>query len=297
MSTTTELRTMSATFPPPGYVALKIASPSADTSFRNVNAPNGNASAGGPSVGSTASTLRSLYPRAARALVQRDFPLTQSLADSAFALLPPPSSESSIPDELDTQRRKWEILRITLETSVYISPLPSTPKNELKATLDSLPSTLRANQLLSAPALIATLHTRSVRLFSPDNSTSTATTTTSPSLLLPQGPRAAFLPAQILVTLVLASLKLECPEVGRSMIEDWLAQQDPINQRHQRHSAADREGYKRVVELFCLHVLPRLQDWEYAQEFLEYEQELPPDTRSVRLFFLFPQRLFLICDI
>ena len=122
--------------------------------------------------------------------------------------------------------------------------------------------------MLSPEALITMLHGRSLHLFTP---------TTDP----PQKPTAAFLPGQILVTLVLASLKLDCPDVGRAMIEDWLAKHG------QESDADDPKAYAKVLELYCLHVLPRLQDWEYADDFLAYERELPSEVRQVRLYPLF----------
>ncbi|OCB84667.1 hypothetical protein A7U60_g8187 [Sanghuangporus baumii] len=219
----------------------------------------------GPSTSSAISTLRSLYPRAAHALLQRDFALTHALIESAFELLPPPPPGfRSAPDALDTHRRKWEILRITLETSAYASP-PSSSSSSSSSTkrigvgADVLPPALRANLMLSAPGLITALHSRSVRLFTPRQ----------------QSPKAAFLPAQILVPLILSSVKLECPDVGRSMIEDWLAQRGSVDSRR-----SDAKGYERILELYCLHVLPRLHEWEYAQEFLEYESELPEYIRQ-----------------
>ncbi|THH04525.1 hypothetical protein EW145_g5457 [Phellinidium pouzarii] len=214
---------------------------------------NSNASTTGtavPSASSSASTLRSLYPRAARALLQRDVALTYSLLVSAFALLTPP--ESAVPGILDPHRRKWDILRITLETTVFATPPAS-------ADPEALPAPLRANLMLSAQGLIATLHARSVRLFTPQA----------------QSPKAAYLPAQMLVVLVLSSLKLHCADAGRSIVEDWLAQRESVERVRN-----DAEGYLRVLELFCLHVLPRLHDWEYAEEFLGYERELTPQSRQ-----------------
>ena len=211
----------------------------------------------GPS-SSAAATLRSLYPRAARAFLQRDVALTFSLLSSAFALITPPTASATLNDAFASHRRKWEILRLTFETTLYASP----PSNQ---DPDSLPSSLRANLMLSPEPLLATLHSRSLQLFTPSDSMQKATS--------------AFLPAQILVTLVLASLKLDSPEVGRSMIEDWLAKHG------QEPDADDPKGYAKVLELYCIHVLPRLQDWEYAEDFLTYERELPPDVRQVRSSF------------
>ncbi|RPD68443.1 hypothetical protein L226DRAFT_563909 [Lentinus tigrinus ALCF2SS1-7] len=204
------------------------------------------------SLSSAAATLRSLYPRAARAFLQRDVSLTHSLLTSAFSLIHPPASLATLNDALASQRRKWEILRITFETTLYASPPSQAP--------ETLPPALRANLMLTPEPLMTTLHSRSLHLFTPVDS--------------PQKATSAFLPGQILVTLVLASLKLDCPEVGRGMIEDWLA-------RHgQETDAGDPTVYAKVLELYCLHVLPRLQDWEYAEDFLTYERQLSPDMRQ-----------------
>lgn len=203
---------------------------------------------------STAATLRSLYPRAAKAFLQRDIALTHSLLTSAFALLVPPLYAGE--DELSVHRRKWDILRITLETTVYASPPPS-------ADPKAFPAALRANQMLSSQSLITSLHDRSLQLFTPNNP--------------PTRPSPFFIPHQILVTLVLASVKLGCPEVGKSMIEDWLARKNP----DVLSSDEGRLGYIKILELYCLHILPRLEEWEYAQDFLQYERELEPEMRAV----------------
>lgn len=206
---------------------------------------------------STAATLRSLYPRAARAFLQRDVALTHSLLSSAFSILSSPASVVTVNDALASQRRKWDILRVTFETTLYSSP-PAAQDPE------SLPSALRANLMLSPEPFIAALHNRSLLLFTPADS--------------PQKSSSAFLPSQILITLVLASLKLDCIDVGRSVIEDWLAKHG------QEDVPDDLKGYAKVIELYCLHVLPRLQDWDYAEDFLTYERELPSDVRQVRTY-------------
>ena len=209
-----------------------------------------------PPSSSTVATLKSLYPRAATAFLQRDVALTHSLLTSAFAILTPPFSTNP-EDSLSSQRRKWDLLRITFETTTYASP----PPNE---DPEALPAPLRANQMLSPQSFVAALHARSLQLFSP----------TAPL----QKPSSSYLPAQILVTLGLASLKLECPDIGRGIIEDWLAR------RGQTPVGDDHEGYAKVLDLYCLQILPRLEEWDYAGDFLQYERELPQHTRDVRHF-------------
>jgi hypothetical protein len=202
---------------------------------------------------STAATLRSLYPRAAKAFLQRDFALTHSLLSSAFALIDPPSSAPE--DELASYRRKWDILRITMETTVYSSPSPVDHT-------DTFPAALRSNQTMSPQSLINSLHNRSLWLFTP----------AVPGCQV----SSAFLPHQIAVTLTSAGVKLGCPEVSRSMIEDWLAQRVPND------TTEGQKGYAKVLEIYCLHVLPRLEEWQYAEEFLQYEHELDANLRDVR---------------
>lgn len=217
-------------------------------------------------------TLRAMYQRAARAFLQRSTTETQYLIDAAFQIIGPP--QTAAPDHLSSQRKKWDILRITLETTLYTSPpaaspqpptkgVPGLSQDLVRSASPSLNNNLRSNLLLSPPSLLATLHTRSLQLFTP----------------LSEKPSSAFLPAQILVSLVLASLKLDCAHVGRGMVEDWLARRPPPET--ETASPGVDEGYAKVVDVYCLHVLPRLGEWEYAKEFLSYEIELPVERRSI----------------
>jgi hypothetical protein len=86
----------------------------------------------------------------------------------------------------------------------------------------------------------------------------------------------AHLPPQVLITMVLASIKLGVPDAGRSIIEDWLAKRD-IRQ----DAASTEKEYDKVIELYCLHILPRLEEWDYATEFLQYESQLESIRRHV----------------
>lgn len=83
----------------------------------------------------------------------------------------------------------------------------------------------------------------------------------------------------MIVTLVLASMKLNVPEVGKGMVEDWLSGRgDP-----EEGSSGDEDGYEKIIELYCLHLLPRLEEWDLASEFLQYEGELHTANKQVRL--------------
>ncbi|KZP05843.1 hypothetical protein FIBSPDRAFT_738388 [Athelia psychrophila] len=199
----------------------------------------------------TAATLRSLYNRAARAFLHRDIEQTDSLIASAFSLLQPPSTLVS--DSLALHRKKWDLLRITLETTVYAAPADDKP----------VPAALRDNRVLSPQTLIQALYDRSLVLFTPAS--------------VPSKPTSAFLPSQVLIALVLSSMKIDCPDSGRTMIEDWLAKRGQYEE-----AQVDTEGYEKVLDIYCLHVLPQLEEWDYANEFLQYEGELPADKRKVR---------------
>ncbi|KAJ7745490.1 hypothetical protein DFH07DRAFT_833774 [Mycena maculata] len=185
--------------------------------------------------GRSTATLQKLYHRAARGFLLRDFPLVQTLNESAFALLAPPESEQG--DELSPWRSKWDLLRITLETTAHAETSSSGPP----------------------AALIGTAFARSLALFSPL-----------------QQHTAANVPSAVIITLVYASLKLDAPDAGRAVIEQWFAA------RQLQHPLLEDEGggYTKAVEAYVLHLLPRLEQWEYAAEFLAYESELPVDVRD-----------------
>ncbi|KAG6902861.1 hypothetical protein C0995_010746 [Termitomyces sp. Mi166 len=195
-------------------------------------------------------SLRPLYNRAARAFLLRNIPLTQSLLESAFAQI---DSPDVVPDPLAEQRRKWDILRITLETTVYSSPPPQ----------ETLPQSLKDLQLQSPHSLLTNLHERSLTLFAPKRDRSTA--------------QSIYLPTQVLITLIYSSLRLDTPDFGRIIIEDWLSKRDVLPSGHE---AEDSGAYEKVLELYCLQILPKLEQWDYAQEFLEYEGELPASSRE-----------------
>ncbi|PFH48766.1 hypothetical protein AMATHDRAFT_64711 [Amanita thiersii Skay4041] len=206
----------------------------------------------------TAATLRSLYNRATRAFLHREISLTHSLIQSAFSIIHPPSS---LPDTLTDFRRKWDILRITLETLVYSSPPP--PKTVL-------PDELNRNALQAPRALLKSMYTRSLALFTPTDGT------------LPNvPPNAAYLPSSVLLTLVYSSIKLNCPDAGQYIIEEWLARRDPLLQFDSSITGdPEGDGYAKVLEAYCLQILPKLEMWSDAREFLEYETELPEVFRN-----------------
>ena len=213
---------------------------------------------------SKTAALNSLYNRAARAFVLRDIALTYSLLQSGFALLKPPTI--IVPDSLSEHRRKWDILRITFESTVYTSPPSST---------ESLPEALRTNLIESPQALATLIYSRSLALFTPSNEGLSKTAL-----------NAAYLPYQVISTLVYCTLKIDAPDVGRIVIEDWLARREPHYSLERSPEKLEGGGYEKTLELYTLHILPKLEQWDYAKEFLEYESELTSQRREVKFFML-----------
>ena len=120
----------------------------------------------------------------------------------------------------------------------------------------------------SPQALATSIYSRSLALFTPSNESLSKTALS-----------AAYLPYQVLSTLVYCTLKIDAPDVGRLVIEDWLARREPHYSLH-----PPEEGYEKTLELYTLHILPKLEQWEYAKEFLEYESELTSQRREVKVW-------------
>ena len=90
----------------------------------------------------------------------------------------------------------------------------------------------------------------------------------------------------ISLRLVLASVKLNTPEVGKGMVENRLS-----GRADGEGVIEGGEGYEKIVELYCLHasvyVLPRLEEWNLAAEFLRYKGGINVVRKQVCLFVLF----------
>ena len=251
---------MSPTVPSAPFIPVKLATTaplSQPTSSKSPPSPPAQPRS------NTAATLRPLYARAVRAFLHRDIVLTHSLLSSAFALISPPST--TVPDSLTEHRRKWDVLRITLEVTVYTAPPADTA---------NIPAALRSNALLSSAALLASLHTRSLRLFAPADG---------------PAPNSALLPPQVLVTLALSSAKIGCPAAGRGIVEEWLACRTPTV------TATAEDGYEKVLEVYLLNILPALGEWVYAKQFIGYETELPVQSREVRHCARVPPQSLRVC--
>lgn len=240
--------------------------------------------------------VKSLYGPAARAFVRRDVALTQTLLEAAFATLDShPSQVTTAHDPMANLRRKWDLLRITLETTVYTSTSStSTAVSSADApiSMEKLAPPLNAILSLQPSMLIDSLLERSLKLWAPDGSPASV----------------SYLPVSIISALVFAALKVDCADAGRNLIETWLSQRAEAAATPQAPTLhlidLSIEGYEKILDVYCLQVLPRLGEWEYAMEFLKYEPELSVDKRKVRclVFILLPNQcaqfnflLYIIC--
>lgn len=68
------------------------------------------------------------------------------------------------------------------------------------------------------------------------------------------------------------------------MAEQWLSKRESPLVLNSIPSGqdSDEDGYEKVVEIYTLHILPKLEQWQYAKEFLQFESDLPEHTREVR---------------
>ena len=73
------------------------------------------------------------------------------------------------------------------------------------------------------------------------------------------------------------------------MIEDWLARR---GHNEDESNEEGKEEYEKVIEMFICHVLPRLEQWDYAEEFLKYETELSFVKREVSFSYYFLDHIY-----
>jgi len=121
---------------------------------------------------------------------------------------------------------------------------------------------------------MSNIYKRSLELFTPTEGASEKIT-----------PNPAYLPADVLITLLYSTLKVDCPEIGRMMSEQWISRKEAPLLLNSTNPAEDSKeaGYGKVVEIYALNILPKLEQWEYAKEFLQFEGELPEDKKEVCL--------------
>ncbi|PVG04299.1 hypothetical protein CPB86DRAFT_722082 [Serendipita vermifera] len=211
-------------------------------------------------------TLRILYDQAKHAFLQKDLSLANKYVSQAFTMLTPPSPSTSDPTEvvldvLDSHRRKWEILNITLQTTLYTlrpseARLTSGQASTSSPTLDTA---------VPPYSFLQRLHAHSLTLFTPKGISSSIT----------------YVPDQVVLLLVVSAVKLDEIRLAKEWVEDWLVR------RNMTSASLSPEGdstpvssYERIVDVYILHILPRLGLWDDAREFLRYESEMSEEAKQ-----------------
>ena len=210
-----------------------------------------------------------LYERAKHAFLQRDLLVANELLTQAFSQLGPSSGGQSTDvdvdaDALDSQRRKWDILRITLHTTLYTSQA-----SDQRINLPSSSPGLRFNPASLPPyQFLQGLHSQSLKLF---NAASAM-------------PSIGKVPDQVVLLLVVSAVKLGEVHLAKEWVEDWLVRRDASSTSSSpsiMDGSLTPTSYERIVDVYILHVLPRLGLWDDATEFMRYESEMNEDTKEV----------------
>lgn len=84
----------------------------------------------------------------------------------------------------------------------------------------------------------------------------------------------------------MSSLKLDEVRVGKEWVEEWLVSRRPSSDPEPTETPdgiLPMTSYERIVDVYLLHILPRLGLWDDAFEFLKYEAEMRPEVKEVRL--------------
>lgn len=219
--------------------------------------------------GAKKATLRVLYERAKHAFLQRDLLVANELLTQAFSQLGPPTlsygpSAETDADSLDSQRRKWDILRITLHTTLYT--LQSS--DQRLTSTNSTPASHFTQASLPPYQFLQGLHSQSLTLFNPQN--------TLPSI--------GKVPDQVVLLLVVSAVKLGEVQLAKEWVEDWLVRRDTSGMSSNTtttEGVATPTSYERIVDVYILHVLPRLGLWDDATEFMRYESEMNEVAKEV----------------
>ena len=209
--------------------------------------------------------LKDLYTPATRAFTEdRDFVKVQQNIDVALEILAQHPVPHAGPDDFATHRRKWDMLHVTLHTTVYLQPAA----NFRTTKLVSHKRFGELRQLIPA-ALVHRMHDRSVQLFTPHS----------------DKPDTAYLPVQVVTNLVTAAVRLRCIDDGRAIAETWMRANgitDPSDE-HTLAVAQNLAGTEldKLAVSYVSWVLTPLADWQAAETFLRTNQVVSQSMRKV----------------
>ncbi|TPX69332.1 hypothetical protein SpCBS45565_g02485 [Spizellomyces sp. 'palustris'] len=91
------------------------------------------------------------------------------------------------------------------------------------------------------------------------------------------------LPADVLCAGILLLQKRRLHSSSKQAIETWLATlpDDYFWSLSNEVQSDALQNYERIVELYCLHVLPSLGEWESAKDFLEWNEVIATGKRAL----------------
>lgn len=256
---------------------------------------------------------RAYYARAARAFLQRNYLSALALSEDARAALSPLPSSNTATGSSDRARltERLAVLRLTLYATSYAS------RSDILASVSTALShaeLVQARLSLSPREFAAalwmdTLEAFSPTSFTPDQQLAYKVQPAKVEASLDPTPKtlsaALALPPGVLAAAILAALRLDEPGTGagagtsqpslppvggaegsraaRAICEWFLAAHASASATAAGQAQAQVQAYKRVVELYAVHVLgARSAEWEYAREFAGYSA-LEPREREVSL--------------
>jgi hypothetical protein len=250
-----------------------------------------------PSWTTLRSTHRSLYNRATTAFVKKEFGLSYEILESALGILNSTSTINEDGKEIFEWRLKWDILRLTIEALLYASPslLQSQSqdgkgkqsilhsqsqdgkgKQSILHSQDGkgkgkqfIPSNLEYLLVNQSPSgLVETMYTRSLQLFNGNNHTMNHR-----------------LPSSLVLTIVMAGLKVQAIETSRYVAENWFSTESddrhPEKGKGKGKRSENDEGYRKLLRTYCCQVLPLLGEWELAISVLERNDVLDGKEKEV----------------
>ncbi|KIM33288.1 hypothetical protein M408DRAFT_326063, partial [Serendipita vermifera MAFF 305830] len=101
-------------------------------------------------------------------------------------------------------------------------------------------------------------------------------------------------PDQVVLLLVVSAVKLGEVHLAKEWVEDWLVRRDVSSVNSSSPTTtepATPTSYERIVDVYILHVLPRLGLWDDATEFMRYESEMGESAKERMLQALNAQHL------
>ncbi|KAJ3194162.1 hypothetical protein HK101_003366 [Irineochytrium annulatum] len=91
------------------------------------------------------------------------------------------------------------------------------------------------------------------------------------------------MPDDVLIPCIICHIRRKEYQIARELVERRLAcQSDEQFDQLISKSQPELSNYEKMVELYVLHVLPHLQEWESAKEFLNFNDVLDDKLKNVR---------------